>query len=101
MIGTDIVNEIAHLISQRDIKPKDSKGVKEVRVKTAISQPHDAVELSRTATAYAHAAGSTAEYEKEQGMKVEHIKSLVNAGNYTMDQKTIETIAERITNMLL
>jgi anti-sigma28 factor (negative regulator of flagellin synthesis) len=108
MIGTDIVNEIAKLIRQRDVIPKDPKQSKEIKAKTGIAAPKDAVVLSKSAEAYAQtsaqtsqASVSTAEFEKEQGMKVERLRALVNSGNYSMDEKTVESIAERIANTLM
>ena len=101
MISSDIVNEIAHLIRQRDVTLKDPKEVKEIKAKTGISAHKDAVELSKAAEAYAHPAASTTEFEKEQGMKVERLKSLVGAGNYHLDPHMVESIAEKIANMLL
>jgi len=109
MISNDIVNEIAHLIRQRDVTHKDSKENKVAKASTPITEPKDEVELSKTAESYiahsssspASSAVSTAEFEKEQGMKVERLKSLVQSGNYKMDPKMVETIAERITSMLM
>ncbi len=110
MISTDIVNEIAHLIRQRDVSLKDPKEVKEIKAKAAIATPIDEVQLSKTAEAYTHAApaagstspaASTAVYENEQGMKVERLKALVNSGNYKMDPKMVESIATNIAKMLI
>jgi anti-sigma28 factor (negative regulator of flagellin synthesis) len=101
MMSTDIVNEIAHLIRQRDVTLKGPKEVKEIRAQSGLAGPQDAVQLSKAGEAYAHAPVSTSEYEKEQGMKVERLKALVSTGNYKMDPKMVENIAERITNMLL
>ena len=101
MMSTDIVNEIAHLIRQRDVTLKSPKDVKEVKAQSGMTAPQDAVELSKSAEAYAHAPVSTSEYEKDQGMKVERLKALVASGNYKMDPKMVENIAERITNTFL
>ncbi len=101
MMSTDIVNEIARLIQQRNVAPKNSKDIKGVKASSAISTPHDEVALSRVAESYAHPDISTSEFEKEQGMKVERLKALVSTGNYKMDSHMVEAIAERITNMLL
>lgn len=101
MISTDIVNEIAHLIQKRELTLKNPKDIKEIKVQTGLSLPHDAVELSSSAITYTSAESATSELEKEQGMKVERLKSLVNSGNYKMDQEMVNAIAERIANMLV
>jgi anti-sigma28 factor (negative regulator of flagellin synthesis) len=101
MMSTDIVNEIARLIQQRNVTLKNRKDIKDVKADTGISARRDEVELSSAAEAYAHAGISTSEFEKEQGMKVERLKALVSAGNYKMDNHVVEAIAERITNMLI
>ncbi len=91
----------AHLIRQRGVTLKGPKEVKEIKTQSGLTDPQDAVQLSKTAEAFAHAPVSTTEYEKEQGMKVERLKALVASGNYKMDRKMVENIAERITNMLI
>jgi anti-sigma28 factor (negative regulator of flagellin synthesis) len=101
MISTNIVNEIAHLIQKRDLTLKNPKDIKEIKVQTGLSLPSDALELSQTAVTYAHIDSRTSELEKEQAMKVERLKALVNSGNYKMDQGVVNEIAERITNMLV
>lgn len=101
MIGTDIVNEIAHLIRQRDVTFKDPKEVKEIKARSGMAEPKDAVELSKTAVDYANASVSATGLEKEQGMKVERLKALVNSGNYKMDPKMVENIAANIAKMLI
>ena len=80
---------------------KGTKEAKEVRVKATLSTPVDEVRLSKTAEAYVQPTASTSEYDKEQSMKVERLKSLVNSGHYEMNEQTVNTIAERIANMLL
>ncbi len=100
MISTDIVNEIAHLMAQRDLSLKDPKEAKQLKVQKGLTAPQDQVTLTSLAQNYA-SAGSTSELEKEQGMKVERLKALVGDGNYKMDHQMVETIAERIANMLV
>jgi len=100
MNSTDIVNEVARLVAQRDLGLKDPKDGKPIKAKPAAPEIHDEVDLSETAKALAgHAAGS--DYENEQYLKVGRLKSLVSSGNYHMDQAMVETIAERIANMLV
>jgi anti-sigma28 factor (negative regulator of flagellin synthesis) len=101
MISSSITNEIAHLIQQREVTLKGSKDSKELKVKSRIETPKDAVQLSKTGAAFSSSATSTSEFEKEQGMKVERLKSLVSSGNYKMDSHMVETIAERIANTLV
>lgn len=101
MMTTDIVNEIAHLIRQKDVSLKDPKEVKDKPASQAISEPHDEVTLTDTAQSYASASADATGYEKDQHMKVERLKSLVSSGNYKMDPQMVETIAERITKTFL
>jgi anti-sigma28 factor (negative regulator of flagellin synthesis) len=100
MNSTDIVNEVARLVAQRDLGLKDPKDGKPVKAKKAPPEVHDEVDLSDSAKALAgHASGS--DYENEQYLKVGRLKSLVSSGNYHMDPSMVETIAERIANMLV
>jgi flagellar biosynthesis anti-sigma factor FlgM len=101
MNTTDIVNEVARIMRQRDVSLKDPKETREIKAKREIEAPHDEVTLTSSAKNYASSAAQAPEYEKDQMMKVERLKSLVNAGQYKMDHQTVETIAERIANMLL
>jgi anti-sigma28 factor (negative regulator of flagellin synthesis) len=73
---------------------------KAIKANKAAPEIHDEVDLSDTAKALAgHQAGS--DYENEQYLKVGRLKSLVSSGNYHMDPSMVETIAERIANMLV
>lgn len=99
MKTTDIVNEVARLVAQKDLGLKDPKETKPVKAKS-LPKAQDQVDLSASAKAYAgHEAGT--DYENEQNLKVGRLKSLVADGNYHMDQAMVETIAERIANMLI
>ena len=100
MKTTDIVNEVARLMAQREVGLKDPKEAKELRAKRNLPDARDAVDLSRTAKAYAGLEAGSG-YESEQFLKVERLKALVGEGNYHMDQAMVETIAERIANMLV
>lgn len=100
MMTTDIVNEIARLMAQREVGLKDPKDSKEIKAKRDLSEVRDQVTLSETAKSYAsHEADG--DYAAEQSMKVERLKALVNGGNYHMDHDMVESIAERIANMLV
>jgi anti-sigma28 factor (negative regulator of flagellin synthesis) len=99
MKSTDIVNEVARLVAQRDLGLKDPKDAKPLKAEKAAAA-HDEVELSDSAKAFVgHASGS--DYENEQYLKVGRLKSLVSGGNYHMDPSMVDTIAERIANMLV
>jgi hypothetical protein len=101
MKTTDIVNEVARLMAQRELGLKDPKDAPELKAKRALPVARDAVELSDSAKAFAvHDASGTA-YENDQYLKVERLKSLVNSGAYHMNPEMVETIAERIANMLV
>ena len=90
MKTTDLVNEVARLVAQKDLGLKAK----------SLPKTQDQVDLSDSAKAYAgHEAGT--DYENEQNLKVGRLKSLVADGNYHMDQAMVETIAERIANMLI
>ncbi len=100
MMTTDIVNEIARLMAQREIGLKDPKETKDLKSKKAQPEMRDAVEFTEAAKAYAgHEAGTG--YENDQYMKVERLKALVGGGNYHMNDQMVENIAERIANMLV
>jgi anti-sigma28 factor (negative regulator of flagellin synthesis) len=100
MMTTDIVNEVARLMAQRDLGLKDPKEARELKAKRALPEMRDAVELSKSAREYA-VQDPAAGYESDQNLKVERLKSLVGGGNYRMDHAMVETIAERIANMLV
>ena len=101
MKTTDIVNEVARLMAQRELGLKDSKESHEIKAKRGLPSVRDAVELSDSAKAFAGHEAAGTDYESEQNFKVERLKSLVSNGNYHMDQGMVETIAERIANMLV
>lgn len=99
MMTTEIVNEVARLMRQRDLSLRDPKEVK--AQKSVLEAPKDEVEISETGASYANPVSTTNEYEKDQHMKVERLKSLVQTGNYKMDKDMVNSIAERIANMFL
>jgi anti-sigma28 factor (negative regulator of flagellin synthesis) len=99
MMTTEIVNEIAHLMRQRDLSLKDPKEVK--AQKSVLDTPQDEVELTKTGEFYANPVSTSNEYEKDQYMKVERLKSLVQSGNYKMDKDMVNNIAENIAKMFL
>jgi anti-sigma28 factor (negative regulator of flagellin synthesis) len=101
MKTTDIVNEVARLMAQRELGFKDPKESHEIKAKRAAPEVRDAVELSDSAKAFTVHDASGNDYEKEQYLKVERLKSLVNGGSYHMNPEMVETIAERIANMLV
>ena len=98
MMTTQIVNEIAHMIRQRDLSLKDPK---EVKLQKSSDVPKDEVTLSAAGEAFAHPVSTSNEYDKEQYMKVERLKSLVNSGSYHMDPDTVEAIASKIAKMFM
>ncbi|MDB5106395.1 MAG: hypothetical protein JWP91_4084 [Fibrobacteres bacterium] len=101
MMTNDIVNEIARLVAQRDLTLKGPKESKELKSKKGMTAPQDQVTLTSQAQSFASAGSAATEYEKDQYMKVERLKALVNDGNYKMDDATVSNIAERIANMLV
>lgn len=101
MKTNDIVTEIAHLVAQRELTLKDHKEIKELKSKKGISNPKDTVTFTSTAQTYAASGSEVSSYEKEQNMKVERLKTLVNQGHYKMDDAMVSTIAERIANTLV
>jgi anti-sigma28 factor (negative regulator of flagellin synthesis) len=97
---TEIVNEIARLMRARE--PAPAKDAKEIKAKKEVLVRQDEVALSSTAQSFAaKTAGVVSELEKEQMMKVERLKALVNGGNYKMDDGMVTSIAERIANTLV
>lgn len=101
MIKNDIVNEIARLMAQREVGLKDPKEAKELKAQRGISQRPDEVTLTSAAKTYASHEAAASDWENEQYMKVERLKALVAGGNYHMDKEMVESIAERIANMLV
>lgn len=102
MITNDIINKVAQLIRTQDPGHKDPK---EIKVNKELLAPKDkdkdAVVLSAAGESYAHPAEPRAEYEKDQIMKVERLKALVQKGSYKIDEEMANTIAERIARDLL
>jgi hypothetical protein len=101
MMTTDIVNEVARLMAQRELGLKESKDSHEIKAKRALPAIRDAVDLSDSAKAFAVHDASGTDYENDQYLKVERLKSLVNGGHYHMNREMVESIAERIANMLV
>ena len=102
MMINDIVNEIAHLMAQRELSLKDPKESKELRAKKGMTTlPQDQVTFTSQAQTFANIGSAASEYEKDQYMKVERLKALVNEGHYKMDEAVVSYIAERIANMLV
>lgn len=100
MITNDIINKVAQLIRTQDPGHKDPKEIK-VNKELLAPKDKDAVVLSAAGESYAHPAEPRAEYEKDQIMKVEHLKALVQKGSYKIDEEMANTIAERIARDLL
>jgi anti-sigma28 factor (negative regulator of flagellin synthesis) len=98
MMTNDIVSQVAHLIRTRDLSQKDPK---EIKVQKEISAPKDEVELSSAGETYANPVTAQPDYEKDQHMKVERLKALVQKGNYKLDETMVNSIAERIARNLL
>jgi anti-sigma28 factor (negative regulator of flagellin synthesis) len=100
MITNDIINKVAQLIRTQDPGHKDPKEIK-VNKELLAPKDKDAVVLSQAGESYAHPAAPRAEYEKDQIMKVERLKALVQKGSYKIDEEMANTIAERIARELL
>src|SRR5688572_14739783 len=98
MMTNDIVSQVAHLIWTRDLSQKDPK---EIKVQKEISAPKDEVEISTAGETYANPVNAQPEYEKDQHMKVERLKALVQKGHYKLDETMVNSIAERIARNLL
>jgi anti-sigma28 factor (negative regulator of flagellin synthesis) len=99
MMSTEIVNEVAQLMRQKGLGQKDPKDIKVQ--KSVIETPKDEVELTKTGEFYANTVSKSNEYEKEQFMKVARLKTLVQTGNYKMDDDMVATIAERIAKTFM
>ena len=99
MEAPEIVSQVAHLLRQRGAWNKDLN--KDYKVRQEPVVPKDEVELTETGAHYAQAAGAQSEYDKEQAMKVERLKALVQSGNYHMDQDMVEAIAGNIAKMFM
>lgn len=98
MITNDIITQVANIIRTRDLSLKDPK---EIKVQRDILAPVDEVELSSAGESYANPVSAQPDYEKDQHMKVERLKALVQKGNYKMDETMVDSIAERIAKNLL
>ena len=98
MMTNDIVNQVAHLIRTRDLNSKDPK---EIKVHKDLTAPVDEVELSSTGESYANPVTTESDYEKDQHMKVERLKALIQSRNYRMDEDMVNNIAENIAKSLL
>jgi hypothetical protein len=98
MMTTEIVQQVAQLLRTKELHPKDAKDIK---IQKDTSAPMDEVELSSTGELYANPVASQSEYEKEQFMKVQRLKSLVKTGTYHMDKDAVEAIAANIAKMFM
>jgi anti-sigma28 factor (negative regulator of flagellin synthesis) len=98
MLTNDIVSQVAQLIRTRDLSQKDPK---EIKVHKEILAPKDEVEISSTGESYANPVSSSPDYEKDQHMKVERLKVLIQKGNFKLDEDMVNSIAERIAKSLL
>jgi len=97
MITTDIVSEVARILRQNN----GVKEGKDIKVEKSPFELKDEVKLTPAASEYASQTAHGEDYEKEQGMKVERLKALVNSGNYKMDEDMVEAIASKIAKMFL
>lgn len=98
MDTNNIISQVAHLIRTRDVGPKDPN---QIKVQKPVEPPKDEVELSSAGESFASTSAALPEYEKEQAMKVERLKALVQSGHYKMDEGMVDSIAERIAKNLL
>lgn len=98
MMTNDIISQVANLIRTRDLSQRDPK---EIKVQKEISAPKDEVELSSAGETYANPVSTQSEYEKDQHMKVERLKALVQKGNYKLNEEMVNNIAENIARDLL
>ena len=95
----EIVSHLAQLMRQRGVWENDPG--KQARVKEQPTVPErDAVELTQAGAHYA-ASGSETDLEKDQAMKVERLKVLVENGNYRMNDEMVAQIAGDIAKMFL
>jgi anti-sigma28 factor (negative regulator of flagellin synthesis) len=97
MITTDIISEVARIMRQQAA----TKDAKDMKVHKTELERRDEVELTKAASDYARTSTSGADREAEQKMKVERLKSLVNSGNYKMDEDMVETIAANIAKIFI
>jgi anti-sigma28 factor (negative regulator of flagellin synthesis) len=97
MITSDIGSEVARILRQQ----ASGKDAKEVKGHKTELERRDEVELTQAASDYARSSSKGSELEAEQRMKVERLKSLVNSGNYKMDQEMVETIAANIAQIFI
>jgi flagellar biosynthesis anti-sigma factor FlgM len=88
-------------VAQRDLGLKDPKDTKRLRDDKGLSVAQDQVTLTSAAKTYASSATSVSDLDKEQAMKVERLKALVDGGNYKIDPHMADSIAENIANMLM
>jgi anti-sigma28 factor (negative regulator of flagellin synthesis) len=100
METSKIVSQVAHLMRQRTRLQKDPNRDAKLRNEPVVHNA-DQVQLTNTASQYSQASGSQYPYEKDQSMKVERLKTLVQSGNYNMDDPVIAAIAGNIAKMLL
>ncbi len=103
MDSPQIVSQVARLVSQRALLERDPN--KDAKIQQEpVEHNQDQVDLTQTAVQYTQGATSTQggnAYQNEQSMKVERLKSLVQSGNYQLDDKTVQTIAARIAKLFI
>ncbi len=93
---TSIISQIAQKVFYKNAKVPD-----ELQAKRESHVVKDKVTLSSMAVAYKSEATTSPEVDPDRQMHIERIKSLVQSGNYQMNNKVIEDIAEKIVKSFM
>ena len=93
---TSLVSQIA-----RKVFLKSANVPKALQKDPGSSVISDSVSISKDAQKLQKIATGETEFEKNRDMHVEHIKSLVQSGNYQFNGEIIDKIAEKIADTLL
>lgn len=95
----EIVSQLAQLLRHKELTSKDPK--QPLKIREDLFEPKDEVELTSAGTQYSNPVTQQTDFEKDQHMKVERLKSLVASGNYRLDEDMVESIASDIARMFV
>jgi anti-sigma28 factor (negative regulator of flagellin synthesis) len=95
----EIVSQLAQLLRQKEPTSRDTKQA--LKIRDDLFEPKDEVELSSAGAEYSNPVTNQTDFEKEQHMKVERLKTLVASGNYRLDEDIVESIASDIARMFV
>ncbi len=95
-MSAEIISKVVQILRSQDYGVKDLKAAEVVK---NISEPKDEVSLTEEAETYVVQAATQTEFEKEQFLKVERLKSMVRTKTYHMNEEMMDDIAKKIAQI--